>query len=236
MKKILSITILLVLMGSAQSYQLVETATAIAASVEAKAMTDAKMAIRVQDYKKAVSLLKPLAKSGDEEAQYQLATMYRRGQGIAPDENKAAYWMLQSAKQGYMRAQYGIGIYLEEGIGVKQDRHKAVIWYQASAQQGYENAQKRLDRLSGAVRNQTDEDITVDKASLIQAVSAGSIDRAKYLLQQGIEVCQSTARQGSLLRCDEGICDQYFGVEASHSLGNSAAHGAKAHQAYGLVP
>ena len=42
-------------------------------SVLADALSDAKLAIRARQYERVVTLLSPLAKRGDPEAQYQLA-------------------------------------------------------------------------------------------------------------------------------------------------------------------
>jgi TPR repeat protein len=102
-------------------------------TVEAATLSDAKMAIRTQNFDKAVSILKPLAKKGDKQAQYQLAVMYSNGQGTAEDPAKAAQWMMKSARQGYKRAQYSMGVLYEEGTGVKKDRKKAIYWYSAAS-------------------------------------------------------------------------------------------------------
>ena len=59
-------------------------------SAEAATLSDAKIAIRTQNFNKAVSILKPLAKKGDKEAQYQLAVMYRNGQGTQENPAKSA--------------------------------------------------------------------------------------------------------------------------------------------------
>jgi len=82
----------------------------LAFSVEAATLSDAKIAIRTQNFSKAVSILKPLAKKGDKEAQYHLAVMYRNGQGTQENPAKSAHWMDQSARQGYKRAQFSLGV------------------------------------------------------------------------------------------------------------------------------
>jgi hypothetical protein len=60
---IVCITFLLVFTAEAATQNVTHSAT----------LADAKMAIRTQDFTKAVSILKPLAKNGDKEAQYQLS-------------------------------------------------------------------------------------------------------------------------------------------------------------------
>ena len=47
-----------------------------------------------------------LAKSGNPRAQYQLATMYESGRGVAKDTNKAKEWYKKSAENHYKAAGY----------------------------------------------------------------------------------------------------------------------------------
>ena len=53
----------------------------LAFTAEAATLDDAKLAIRTQDFVKAASILKTLARKGDKQAQYQMAVLYRNGQG-----------------------------------------------------------------------------------------------------------------------------------------------------------
>ncbi|MGB5604773.1 MAG: SEL1-like repeat protein, partial [Gammaproteobacteria bacterium] len=80
----------------------------VAATAHAATLADAKMAIRTQDFARAVKILYPLSRSGDKEAQYHLAVMHRNGQGTPENAKKAAFWMKKSANQGYKRAQYSL--------------------------------------------------------------------------------------------------------------------------------
>jgi TPR repeat protein len=114
----------------------------LAFSAQAATLDDAKLAIRTQDYARAVTILKPLARKGDKQAQYQLAVLYKNGLGIKKNPKNSAYWMDKSARQGYKRAQYSLGTLYEEGVGVKKDRESAIYWYSAAAKQGHKNAQK----------------------------------------------------------------------------------------------
>ena len=96
------------------------------AATQNATLDDAKLAIRTQDFAKAASILKPLAKKGDKQAQYQLAVLYRNGQGAKKDPDKAFLWMKRSANQGYKRAQYSLGTLYEAGVGVKVNADKKV--------------------------------------------------------------------------------------------------------------
>ena len=131
-----------------KSYLLIICITLVLSPVtQAATLSEAKLAIRSQDFDQAVRVLMPLAKQGDREAQYHLAVMYRNGQGVREDNKKAVHWMRPSAKQQYKRAQYSQAVFFDEGIAVKQDRQKAQIWSHSPANQRHRNASKRIKAL-----------------------------------------------------------------------------------------
>jgi len=159
----------------------------LAFSVQAATLADAKIAIRTQNFGKAVSILKPLASKGDRQAQYQLAVMYRNGQGVAENPGKAAQWMIRSARQGYKRAQYSMAVLYEEGTAVKADRAKAIYWYKAAEKQGHKNASKRLKKMqAGEVLTPHLNNNSDPKQALIVAVSSGDVAAATMLLADGV--------------------------------------------------
>jgi len=84
------------------------------------------------------------AQSGDKEAQYSLALVYRQNRLVPRDPVEARKWMLASAEQGYVPAQDGIGgIYLGS-LGpstVVGDYGEAARWLRLAAMQGDADAQ-----------------------------------------------------------------------------------------------
>lgn len=96
------------------------------------------------DYEAAFSGWKALAQRGNAEAQYNLALLYRDGEGVAVDYDKAMTWYRKSAEQGYANAQSNIGAMYYKGIGVPQDYGKALEWYRKAAAQGLAVAQKNI--------------------------------------------------------------------------------------------
>ena len=96
------------------------------------------------DYETAYKQWKPLAKAGDAEAQYNLGFMYRRGEGVKQDDEKAAYWYRRAADQGDAEGQYILGVMYEHGSGVAQDYHQAISWYLKATEQQYASAQYSL--------------------------------------------------------------------------------------------
>lgn len=101
-------------------------------------------AAKKQDYATAFKNWIPLAKNGHTIAQYNLAQMYRRGQGVAVSYDKALYWYRKSANQGYPSAQLNIGNMYYYGYGVTKNYATARIWYVKAAAQGNKNARHNL--------------------------------------------------------------------------------------------
>jgi len=85
-------------------------------------MDAAKAAARVRDFARMAELLEPLAKDGNSEAQYQLASLLRSGKGVPRDYEQAIKWLNRTAAQDNLNAQYTLGIMYENGWGV--EKHK----------------------------------------------------------------------------------------------------------------
>ncbi|MCR4299384.1 MAG: trypsin-like peptidase domain-containing protein [Gallionella sp.] len=91
--------------------------------------------------------LQKQADSGDADAQFNLGVMYRKGEGVPKDANKAVEWWQKAAAQGYAKAQYSLGWMYYNGVGVPKDTTKAVEWYQKAATQGNASAQINLGEI-----------------------------------------------------------------------------------------
>jgi len=84
------------------------------------------------------------AERGDAPAQFKMALMYDRGQGMPQDYAEAVRWYRKAAEQGFVDAQYNLGSMYDSGVGVPQEYAEAVIWYRKAAEQGHANAQNNL--------------------------------------------------------------------------------------------
>lgn len=85
------------------------------------------------------------AKSGDQDAQYELALLYEKKDEQSPEDvKKAVYWMTQSANAGQAQAQRDLGYYYDAGEFVEQDFKKAFKYYQLAADQNHAWAQNNL--------------------------------------------------------------------------------------------
>jgi len=88
--------------------------------------------------------IKALAEKGDAEAQYQMASIYGRGEGVEKDFKEAAKWHRKAADQGFAMAQNDLGSMYEKGLGVEQDFKEAVKWWHKAAYKGFPMAQRNL--------------------------------------------------------------------------------------------
>ena len=85
------------------------------------------------------------ARSGDEQAQYQLAETYYWGEGAPRDYRKALKWYQQAAENGYADAQYQLGYLHQHGPDlVNKDDSLAFEWYLKAAKQGHVSAQTKV--------------------------------------------------------------------------------------------
>lgn len=77
-------------------------------------------------------------------AEFWLAEMYYKGDGVNQNVNKAVELYIRSARHGNRSAQRKLGTLYEDGIGVPKDYSQAMQWYMLSAQQGEGKAQSDL--------------------------------------------------------------------------------------------
>ena len=69
-----------------------------------------------------------LANAGDVTAQFNLGTMYYKGEGVPKDYKEAVKWYRMSADQGNAMAQYHLYAMYDDGTGVSKDPKEAIKW------------------------------------------------------------------------------------------------------------
>src|SRR5688500_17439182 len=72
----------------------------------------------------ALKFWRPLAKQGHVAAEYNLAIMYVRCQGVPQNDAEAVKWYRRAAGRSYAPAQLALGISYDEGRGVPQSLSK----------------------------------------------------------------------------------------------------------------
>jgi TPR repeat protein len=86
--------------------------------VQADPLTDGLAAFRQRDYAQAQALWRPLAETGNDDAQYNLGLLHHKGWGTAIDLKQAHEWYTRAANQGNPDAMYNLGVMYLIGEGV----------------------------------------------------------------------------------------------------------------------
>jgi ankyrin repeat protein len=139
-----------------------------------QSMDEIEKLIRLRDYPQAVRRLESLAATGNSEAQYRLASLYRAGKGVSKDLGKATELHHQSALAGYAAAQYSLGQLTQKADSSPESLNEAIAWYRKAAAQGHQLAVLKLKLL--------EEYIAVMESGLSRAEIFSAIERNDVIL------------------------------------------------------
>ena len=112
------------------------TLAALCLLVACSDYNSASRAYQIGNYPQALLEFEKLAKSGDVQAQFDLAQMYNQGIGGDANPELGWLWLLQSAKGGYAAAMLDLGMRYESGVSQKQNFIMALSWYRKAAAAG----------------------------------------------------------------------------------------------------
>lgn len=96
------------------------------------------------DYHQIFVLLEEAAKLDHPHAQYNLAVMYQKGDGVEIDMEKSIYWYEKAANASIPMAEYNLGMLYFEGKFIEKDEQKAKSLWESAAKKGYEPAVKLM--------------------------------------------------------------------------------------------
>ena len=110
------------------------------------------------DYAGVLRVVRPLAESGDGEAQAYLAHLYATGRGVSKDHAQGIEWIIRAAKNGIPVAQHVLARLTYNGQGgVPRDEKEAIRLLTAAAEQNDTYAIEQLGRAynqgNGVVRD-----------------------------------------------------------------------------------
>lgn len=125
---------------------LVLAGQALAQNDETPAFEEAVATYEAGEHDKAARQYAALAARGHMSAQFNLANMYRAGEGVERNPELAARWFRAAAEQGHAGAQNALGVLYAMGEGVEQSDVEAYAWFNVAAAQGNEIAQKNAAR------------------------------------------------------------------------------------------
>jgi localization factor PodJL len=91
-----------------------------------------------------VTMLRRAADRGFAMAQYRLAKLYERGEGVPTDLAIARQWTERAAGAGNRRAMHDLGVYFARGEGAPLDEAAAFRWFRQAAELGVADSQYNL--------------------------------------------------------------------------------------------
>jgi len=100
-----------------------------------------------QSYVMASMLWEKAVAQGDPDAMYNLALLYKDGQGVVQSVEKEIELYTLAAEQGYAKALFNLGCMYRDGQGVVQSFEKSVELYTMAAKQGQVEAMVGLGKL-----------------------------------------------------------------------------------------
>ena len=109
------------------------------------------------EYDLAYHTMRSLAETSDHGlAQYYLAMMYLRGEGVEQSYGEAVKWFRKSAEQRIKQAQYRLGELYMNGRGVPKDYEYAYAWYRVGAEHKHKRS---MNALAAASANLSAEEL-----------------------------------------------------------------------------
>lgn len=94
--------------------------------------------------REGVALLRAAADRGLVMAQYRMAKLYERGEGVTADLATARQWTERAAAGGNRRAMHDLGVYFARGEGAPLDEAAAFRWFRQAAELGVADSQYNL--------------------------------------------------------------------------------------------
>ena len=96
------------------------------------------------DKKAAAEMMARSANLGLTSAQYRLAKLYERGEGVPRSVKEARVWTEQAAAGGNVKAMHDLAVFFAEGEGGEQSYVGAVDWFTKAANHGLLDSQYNL--------------------------------------------------------------------------------------------
>ncbi|CAA6803097.1 MAG: Unknown protein [uncultured Sulfurovum sp.] len=93
---------------------------------------------------------KKAAGQGNSRAQFDLAMMYRNGEGVRKNELLAFNYFHKAARNGSVEAKFQMGLSFAQGLGVRKQTQLAKYWFKLAAKVGHSKAMAHLASLKNS--------------------------------------------------------------------------------------
>ncbi len=94
--------------------------------------------------RKILKRIRPLAKQGNANAQYNMGVLYDDGYGVKRNYATAMQWYKKAAAQHYAKAEHNLGMMYAEGHGVAKNMDQAAHWFKRAAKDGEPASENNL--------------------------------------------------------------------------------------------
>ena len=94
------------------------------------------------------------AKQGNARAQFDLALMYAKGDGVRKNEREAFKWFHKAARNNHTEAKFYMGLSFAQGRGVRKQAQLARYWFKLAAKAGHRQAVAHLASIERSLRVQ----------------------------------------------------------------------------------
>jgi TPR repeat protein len=168
------------------------------------------------------------------DAQFNLADLYTKGDGVSQNPSEAARYLRLAADQGHAEAQYCIALRYAKGEGVPQNPSEAARYFRLSADQAYPPAQLLLGAMLIAdvpVDEGTPTDPRVGAKLLARVVQCEAAEYEQLRLQ-ALELLHKNAGQREVVaaccigcgasrglkRCDRCLVARFCGAACMRQM------------------
>lgn len=149
------------------------------------------------DYVKAVDEWRPLANTGDADAQFNMGQAYKLGRGVPMDLPIAMEWFRKAADKGHLRAEDNYGLLLFQ----QNRREEALPYLRRSAERGEARAQYILG--TAMFNGELVKKDWVEAYALMTRAAASGLAPATASLAQMNNYVPADQRKKGLARADE---------------------------------
>jgi len=117
---------------------------------------------------------KKAAETGAPDAEFDLATMYHKGQGTMQSSTEAFHWYMKAAEQGLADAQVNMAAMYSLGDGTDVNQEEAVKWFRKAADAGSPLGQLNLGDMYAGGQGVKQDKVEALSWYLIASTKGGS--------------------------------------------------------------
>lgn len=145
---------------------------------------------------RSIEDIQTAAEDGDAEAQYLLAIAHLKGEGVAEDPKRTAYWLRRAATRGFSRAQYAYGQRLYWGWGnTEPNKLEGFDWWLVAAENGNASALLVIgETYLYGWEGVPEQDLAQAEDYFNQALAVGASEAETYLGRLHTEIAKAAQK------------------------------------------